>query len=245
MYLSIRQSRELAAQLAKWWKGAACRDVEIVVCPSALALADVRAQLSETGVRLGVQDISLSKNLGAFTGQLAAQQAVEAGASYVILGHSEMRQFYHVTDGMIRQQAEAAFASKLHPIVCVGESWEQRSADRTDAVIVQQLHNVFEDLPEPKTPFSIAYEPLWAIGTGKPVDPSEANRVHQLIQHTMREFTAQAPAVLYGGSVDANNAKDYLKQSGVQGLLIGSASTKPDSFHDLVEWLQTQCEITV
>lgn len=245
MYLSIRQSREMAATLVQWWKGAPCRDVELILCPSTLALADVRAQLGNVPVRLGVQDLSLSKNLGAFTGQLAAQQAVEAGATYAILGHSEMRRFYHVTNAMIRQQVEVALSHKLHPIVCVGESEAERESGRTDHVIGQQIHQIFAGMPSPQAPISIAYEPLWAIGTGKPVSPQEANRVHQLILHTMREFTSQPVSVLYGGSVDAVNAKTFLKQPQVHGLLVGSASTKPNSFHDLVAWLQTQCELTV
>lgn len=242
MYLSIRQSRELAARLAGWWKEQPCRDVEMIVCPGVLALADVRAQLGDAPVRLGVQELSLSATLGAFTGQIAAEQAVEAGASYALLGHSEMRRFYHVTDAMVRQQVQTAFAHKIHPIICVGESEQERAAGRTDSVIVSQIHAVFQGLSLGKQSFSIAYEPLWAIGTGKPVQPQEASRVHKLIAHTMQEFTTQDVPVLYGGSVDSVNAKDFLRQPAVNGLLIGSASTKVDSLHALVTWLQSQCE---
>lgn len=245
MYLSVRQSRELAAQVAKWWKGAPCRDVELIICPSTLAMTDVRAQLDDTAVKLGVQDLSLSKNLGAFTGQVAAQQAVESGISYAILGHSEMRRFYHVTNAMISQQVQVALHHKLHPVICVGESEQERAGGRTDAAIVGQLHGIFEGLPPAQHPFSIAYEPLWAIGSGKAVDPVEVNRVHHLIKHTMQEFTSKQVDVLYGGSVDADNAKDFLRQTGVQGLVVGSASTKLESFHALIEWVQTQCELVL
>lgn len=242
MYLTIRQSRELAAQVNAWWQKAKCTNVELVLCPSDVALRDVADQLTESNIKLGAQHVSLSQSLGAFTGQTSAQQLREAGVSHVLLGHSEQRQFFHVTDAMVRQQFEVAAKHRLHPVVCVGETQTERDHGRTDSVVVSQLHQIFEGLYWPSTGLSVAYEPRWAIGTGSPVDVKEAARVHDLVKHTLREFfgnlRAQDASVLYGGSVDAENFKNFLSQETVSGLLIGSASTKPEVLRSIVEQLQ-------
>jgi triosephosphate isomerase len=242
MYLTIRQSRELAAQVKQWWQEAKCPNVELVICPSDVAMRDVADHLSGSTVQLGAQHLSLSPTLGAFTGQSSAQQLREAGASHVLLGHSELRQFFHVTDSMIRQQVAVAAKQRLHPVICVGETLAEREHGRTDSVVVSQLHAVLEGVTWPSNGLSVAYEPRWAIGTQKPVDPKEAGRVLDLIKHTLREFfgdlRAQDASVLYGGSVDEKNAKDFLAQETVSGLLIGSASTKPEVLHCIVEQLQ-------
>ena len=239
MYLTVRESRDLAAKLASWWEKQPCEQAQLVLFPSNLALADVRGQVMHTTIKLGSQELSLSPKLGAFTGQAAAQQVKEIGATHVLLGHSEQRQFWHISDAMVRQQMETAIGQKLHAILCVGETAEERAARRTDSVIVSQLHGALEGLQIPDGSLTIAYEPRWAIGTGKPVDPGEAGRVHQLISHTLREFTEAEVPVLYGGSVDAENALSFLQQPEVHGLLIGSASTKPDSLHALIQLIHS------
>lgn len=242
MYLTVRQSRELAAQVKQWWEQAKCTNVELVLCPSDVAMRDVADHLSGSTVKLGSQNLSLSPALGAFTGQTSAQQLQEAGASHVLLGHSELRQFFHVTDLMVRQQVQVAAKQRLHPVICVGETLAEREHGRTDSVVVSQLHAILEDVTWPSSGLSVAYEPRWAIGTQKPVDPKEAGRVLDLIKHTLREFfgelRAQDASVLYGGSVDAGNARDFLEQETVSGLLIGSASTKPEILRRIVEQLQ-------
>lgn len=242
MYLSIRDSRELAAKLVKWWKETPCVNVDVVLCPSDIAMRDVADQVLTSGIKLGGQSLSLSAGLGAFTGQSAAQQLQEAGAEYVILGHSEQRRFLGVTDRMVRQQVQVAMQHRLHPIVCVGETEEERKSGRADAVVVSQLHAIFEQLSWPTTGLSVAYEPVWAIGTGKPVDPKEAQRMHVLIKHTLQEFfgsmRAQDTSVLYGGSVNPDNMGSFLQEKAVSGLLVGSASTNPDTLHALITGIQ-------
>lgn len=248
MYLTIRQSRELAAQMAQWWKASPCQNVECVVCPSDVALRDVVDQLHGSGIRLGAQSLSLSAKLGAFTGQSSGQQLREAGCEYVLLGHSEQRQFFHVSNDMVRQQLQAAAANRLHPVVCIGETAAERKAHRTDSVVVTQLEAILTGLAWPATGLSVAYEPVWAIGTGNHVDPAEANRVHQLIKHTLQEFfgekRAQDTAVLYGGSVNRSNFGAFLQEKTVSGLLIGSASTKPQELQDIISRIQSDyCSI--
>lgn len=239
MYLTIQQSRELAAQVRIWWEQASCTQAEIILCPSDIAMRDVADQLSGSTIRLGGQEIALSDTLGAFTGQTAAQQLKEAGAQYVLIGHSEQRQMLQLNDIMIRQQVMNAAKHRLQPVLCLGETREERDHGRTDAVLMKQLHNVLEGLAWPAAGLTIAYEPRWAIGTGKPVDAGEAARVHQVIRHTLQEFfghlRSQDASILYGGSVDADNFGAFLEQEGINGFLIGSASTKPEQLKKIVE----------
>lgn len=248
MYLTIRQSRELAAQLVQWWKETPCQNIECIVCPGDVALRDVGDQVQGTGIKLGAQSVSLSSKLGAFTGQSSGQQLREAGCEYVLLGHSEQRQFFRVTDAMVRQQLQAAVQNRLHPVICIGETEQQRKAHRTDSVIVGQLEAILKGMAWPTTGLSIAYEPVWAIGTGNAVDPAEANRVHQLIKHTLQEYfgtmRAQDAAVLYGGSVNSGNFEGFLQEKTVSGLLIGSASTKPAELQDIITRIQSgYCQV--
>lgn len=239
MYLTIQQSRELSAQVRTWWEKASCSEAEIVICPSDIALRDVADQLSGSSIKVGGQEISLSDTLGAFTGQTPAQQLKEAGAQYVLIGHSEQRSLLHLNDKMIRQQVMNASKHRLQPILCLGETKEERDHGRTDAVLMEQLHKALEGLAWPTTGLTIAYEPRWAIGTGKPVDPLEAARVNQVIRHTLQEFfghlRAQDASILYGGSVDADNFGAFIEQEGINGFLIGSASTKPEQLKKIVE----------
>lgn len=242
MYLTIRQSRELAAVMAQWWKQQPCPNVELVICPEAVALRDVTDQLHGVSIKTGAQSLALSGTLGAFTGQASAQQLREANCEYVLLGHSEQRQFFHVTDAMIRQQLQTAMQHRLHPVVCVGENALERKHGRADSVVLGQLEAIVKGLSWPATGLSIAYEPVWAIGTGNAVDPKEAQRMHLLIKHALQDLfgsmRAQDTAVLYGGSVNPKNYKDFLQEKAVSGLLIGSTSTKPAELQAILSGLQ-------
>ena len=242
MYLTIEESRNLAANLANWWPTDADNPNQLIICPSVLALQDVLQQLNGFNIQVGVQELSLSPQLGAFTGQIPAQQIQEIGAEYVIIGHSEMRNFFHVTDEMVAQQLHTALAYNLIPIVCIGETKEQRYQGKTDQIIVEQLQAIFSGMTSPAPELSIAYEPRWAIGTGEPVDPAEAARVHELIRHTLKEFYPDDNSsvdILYGGSVRAENINEFLKHDSIQGALIGSASAKPESLKALIDILPT------
>lgn len=242
MYLSIKESRELAAEVVKWWEEINCKDAELIIAPSSLALSDVEHQLRTSSIKLGVQDLSLSNEYGAFTGQISAHQAAESGATHAIIGHSEMRQFFHVTDSMVRKQLNAALTAGLVPIVCVGETREERDEGRTDQIVNSQIETIFSGLENFPEDVYIAYEPRWAIGTGIPVDPAEAERVHDLIGHIMKEFHDKPEDivhVLYGGSVNAENIKDFISQPSVEGALIGSASAKMKSLQEIIKVVQT------
>jgi len=242
MYLTIAESRNLSAHLAKWWKKDDCSHAELVLLPSTLAVHDVQQQLANSGIQLGIQEIAMSHQQGAFTGQNAAQQVKELGLTYCLVGHSEMRQFYALADKQVHQQVQVALSEKLIPIICIGETQEERDHGRTDQVITSQLHTIFSEIDLQDRQVLIAYEPRWAIGSGKPVDPQEAERVHNLIRHTMKEFVQSEKGmiqILYGGSVNAENIKDFLDQPNVDGALIGSASAKLDSLKELVETLKS------
>lgn len=242
MYLTIEESRELAAKVTKWWKKLPCDQAELILCPSTLALSDVSRQIDGSTIKLGIQEMSLSHQLGAFTGQNAGEQIKEAGIEYVLMGHSEMRQFYGVTDQMVASQMHAALAHKLHPVICIGETKAEREKGQTDHTIVRQLHTIFAQSLEEPAPITIAYEPRWAIGTGQPVEPAEAERVHDLIRHTVMEFFSEEDnqiQILYGGSVNADNILDFLNQPNVDGALIGSASAKLEPLRDIIDTIQT------
>ncbi len=242
MYLTIEESRNLSAHLAKWWKKDDCSHAELIVLPSTLAIHDVHQQLTNSGIQLGVQEIAMSHQLGAFTGQNPVQHLKELGLNYCLIGHSEMRQFYAITDKQVRQQVQVALSEKLIPIICIGETKEERDKGRTDQIITTQLHTIFDDLDIKDAQVIIAYEPRWAIGSGNPVDPTEAERVHDLIRHTMSEFVEKESSmveVLYGGSVNAENIKSFLDQPNVDGALIGSASAKLETLQELVETLKS------
>lgn len=246
MYLTIEESRHLAAKLAEWWKTGDCVGVDFVVCPSALAVQDVASYLLGAGIQLGSQSVSLSNSLGAFTGQIAAQQIKELGMTHVLIGHSEMRQFYGVTDIQAAQSMQVALANGLTPVICIGETADERQAGLTDHVIISQLHTIFAQVPQDPCPIAIAYEPRWAIGSGKPVEPKEAERVHNLIRHTLKEFFQEDQMeylqVLYGGSVTSDNVQQFLRQPNVDGALVGSASAKLETLQSLIQTIkQTIC----
>ncbi len=250
MYLTIRQSRELAAQMVAWWKETPCINVDLVICPSDIAMRDVADQVGNSAIKLGAQTVSLSPTLGAFTGQTPAQQLREAGCDYVLIGHSEQRRFYGVTDAMARQQIQTAIQHRLHPVLCIGETEAERKAHRTDATVLGQLQGALQGLAWPTTGLSIAYEPVWAIGTGNAVDPKEAQRVHLLIKHALQDIfgdmRAADTSVLYGGSVNPDNFESFLQEKAVSGLLVGSASTKAESLQTMVKRIQTDyCQVTL
>jgi triosephosphate isomerase len=241
MYLSIQASRELAMQISNWWQNNPCPNIELIISPSALAIHDVRPSLERASIAIASQELAFSTQAGAFTGQIGADQLLESGVSHAIIGHSEMREFFSLSDAMINQQVGNALKHDLVPIICVGETREERLVGRTDQVLVAQLEAALSGHEFAQKQCLIAYEPRWAIGTGKPVDPDEAERVHQLILHTVSPFflgREQGAQVLYGGSVDASNVLDFLKRPSVAGALVGSASVKMKEFQTLLKTLE-------
>lgn len=177
---------------------------------------------------------------GAYTGEISVEMAKDAGCDYVIIGHSERRQYFSETDEMINKKAKAILAGGLIPIICCGETLEQREAGVTDSHIASQIKAALEGLSEDDISKSaIAYEPIWAIGTGKTCDADEANRVIGMIRNVVKEVSsakaADAIRILYGGSVNPGSIEEQMSKSDIDGALIGGASLKIDSFTEIID----------
>ena len=176
---------------------------------------------------------------GAFTGEVSVEMLADAGCSYVIIGHSERRQYFSETDEMINKKAKAILAGGLIPIICCGETLEQREAGVTDQHIATQIRAALNGLSEEEVAKSvIAYEPIWAIGTGKTCDSAEANRVIAMIRNVVKEVSSEkagdAIRILYGGSVKPSTIEEQMSQSDIDGALVGGASLKADSFNEII-----------
>jgi triosephosphate isomerase (TIM) len=212
--------------------------VDVILCPPFTALAAVGEAIKDTKLDLGAQNMHAERS-GAFTGEIAADMLRDLGCHYVILGHSERRQHFKETDELVNRKAKAALAAGLHPIVCVGELLAERESGKTEAVVGAQVRGSLAGLRAGdmlKT--IIAYEPVWAIGTGKTATPAQAQEVHAFIRKILKEMldeaAAQSVRIQYGGSVKASNAKELFHQPDIDGGLIGGASLEAQSFIDIV-----------
>jgi len=212
---------------------------QVVVSPPALALAAVAQKLTALGGRVEVAGQNLyPKDSGAFTGEVSGPMLRAAGAAFVILGHSERRQYFAESDDFIREKIVAALAAGLNPIACVGETLAEREAGKTLDVVFRQVEAFVNLLPEQEYKMAIAYEPVWAIGTGKVATPAQAEEVHAAIRRRVLESSSPAVAavtrILYGGSVTGDNAAELLACPNIDGALVGGASLKPDGFGKII-----------
>lgn len=208
--------------------------VDMVICPPFTALAAASSAVAGTPLGLGAQNMHTEKS-GAFTGEISPEMLRDLYCHYVIIGHSERRQLFNETDELVNRKIMAALNNHLHPIVCIGETLEQRRAEQTEAVLKIQIEKGLAGLsPEQITALILAYEPVWAIGTGMTATPKQAQDAHAfirgLIKNMAGEKTASALRILYGGSVKASNAKELFGQPDIDGGLIGGASLDADSF---------------
>jgi triosephosphate isomerase len=208
--------------------------LDLLVCPPSVYLSPVNEVISKSPVALGAQNMYHEAN-GAFTGEISAVMLLDVGCKYVILGHSERRHILGETDVDVNRKTLAALAAGLIPIVCVGELLAEREAGRTAAVISTQFHGSLADVSaEQIAQIVIAYEPVWAIGTGKVATPEQAEAVHGDLRTLLAERyngrTAENVRILYGGSVKASNAGELLSQPNIDGALVGGASLKVDDF---------------
>ncbi len=207
--------------------------VGVAVCPPAVYLHAVAAAIRGSNVGLGGQNL-YPKDDGAYTGEISGKMLVDIGCQYVILGHSERRAVFKESDEFINQKVFAAFQHNLTPIVCVGETLEDREAGKTEAVVECQCTGSLANLtPEQMSKTVIAYEPVWAIGTGKTATPAQAEEVHAFIRQWLQSKfgdVAKDVIIQYGGSVKADNAEELLGQPNINGALVGGAALKADSF---------------
>lgn len=209
-------------------------NVSVVVCPPLVYLHDVAAALRGSHILLGAQNMYHADE-GAFTGEVSGKMLNNLGCKFVILGHSERRALFGDTDESVNQKVVSALKNQLRPIVCVGETLEQRESGKTKSVVRTQIAGSLAGLtPEQMSNIVIAYEPVWAIGTGKTATPAQAEEVHSDIRTQLTEIfgkdTASKTVIQYGGSVKADNAVELLSQPNIDGALVGGASLKPELF---------------
>ena len=210
---------------------------DVAVCVPAVYLAQVQLLLAgQGGIALGAQDVSQHES-GAYTGDVSAAMLKELGARYVIVGHSERRQYQGETDAQVAVKAQRALAAGLTPIVCVGETLREREQGETESVVSRQLSAVIQLNGERLADLVVAYEPVWAIGTGRTATPEQAQTVHAALRALLAAADLQAAGVriLYGGSMNAGNAAELLAQPDIDGGLIGGASLKARYFLKIIE----------
>jgi triosephosphate isomerase len=213
---------------------------EVVICPPFTDLAAAVDAAKGTRVRIGAQNIAWARE-GAFTGEISGPMISAVGASHAIVGHSERRQYFGETDETVLKRTQAALEFGLTPIVCVGERLEERESGKTEALLVSQFQKGIAGLSEPQfAKIVIAYEPVWAIGTGKTATPEIAADAHRTIRAQVREKfgkeAADAIRILYGGSVKPDNAKTLMAQPEIDGVLVGGASLDPVGFASIVNF---------
>jgi len=232
MNLDRAMARELAAAVAA--RQAEAGRAELVLCPPAVYLETVGNAIAGSGVALGAQNAHAMPG-GAYTGEVADCMLLDLGCRFVILGHSERRLLCGETDAAVNAKAKAALAAGLMPIVCVGETLEDREGGRTEAVVTTQINGSLAGLSAADLARTVvAYEPVWAIGTGKVATPQQAQEVHALIRGLLATLASPAVAagvrIQYGGSVKPDNAADLARQPDIDGALVGGASLKADDF---------------
>ncbi|MFA6101187.1 MAG: triose-phosphate isomerase [Victivallaceae bacterium] len=212
--------------------------VDIVVCPPFTSIDAAVKAAAGSNIKVGAQNIHWADN-GAFTGEISASMLKEAGVEYAIIGHSERRQYFGETDATVNKRLKAALAAGLKPIVCIGELLDEREGGHTQKVLFTQLEGGLADITEEQMGgIIIAYEPVWAIGTGKTATPEMAEETHCYIRQQLGDMFDQETAgkvrIQYGGSMKADNAASLVAQKNIDGGLIGGASLKADSFADLI-----------
>jgi len=217
-------------------------DVDIAVFPTTLSVAAVQGVLANTQIEVGVQEIEPHTS-GAWTGTNSPVMAREAGCTRCLIGHSERRQHYGETDEGVNTKVHAALAAGVLPIVCVGETLDERDANRQDEVVTRQLLGALKGLEADQvTTLTLAYEPVWAIGTGRTASPEQAQEVHAMIRSVLRthygDTAADSVRIQYGGSVKPSNAASLLSQPDIDGALVGGAALKADAFTGIIAWAQ-------
>lgn len=208
---------------------------EVAVCASTPYLAQLQARLQGSALDWGAQDCS-AHEAGAYTGEVSAPMLREFGCRYVIVGHSERRQYHGESDDLVATKAQRALAAGITPIVCVGETLADHNAGRTDFVVKRQLSAVIHAVGHCASEIIVAYEPVWAIGTGQTATPEQAQAVHAVLRAQLRAASArsQRNRILYGGSMNAGNATELLAQPDIDGGLIGGASLKAADFLSII-----------
>lgn len=219
------------------------REVDIVVAPTFTALYAVSREIEGSNIALAAQDVFWETS-GAYTGEISPTMLRDVGCRYVIIGHSERRQYFGETNESVLKKIKASLAVGLHPILCVGEALEERETGKTFEVVKNQIFQCLEGFSrEEMDKITIAYEPIWAIGTGKTATPQQAEEVHAFIREQLGSIThpqvSEAMKIQYGGSVNPDNIGDLMAQPNIDGALVGGASLTADSFSRIVKFQKT------
>jgi len=223
-------------------------DVEVVIVPPFTAIAKVTESLGKAqNIKVGAQNMHWEKN-GAFTGEISAALLRDLFVRYVVLGHSERRTFFGETDEIVNLKVRAAHETTLRPIVCIGETLEQRDKGNVEKILAIQLRGSLKGLDAKELQETVvAYEPIWAIGTGRNATPAQAQEAHAFVRHILRELSDEATAdrirIQYGGSVKPDNARELMLQPDIDGALVGGASLDPRSFAQIVNAAREEGEL--
>ncbi len=239
MYKTPQQARAFVEAFLPVYGSDSENAPEVVLFPPAIDLPATIAAIDGSSIGVGAQNMHFADE-GAFTGDISAPMITSMGAGYILIGHSERRQYGFETDEMVNKKLLTALKHKLTPVICVGEHLEQRNADQTEAVLHEQTYAALQGItPEQAAPIVIAYEPIWAIGTGKTATPEMAADAHRFIRSEVAEMlgkpVADALRILYGGSVKPENAKELMQKEEIDGALVGGASLDPASFYRIVQ----------
>ncbi|HBN08176.1 MAG TPA: triose-phosphate isomerase [Cyanobacteria bacterium UBA8530] len=238
MYKNVNETRDFFRALPDSVRS--CTDPMVVICPPFTDLHSAKENMGGSTLQLGAQNMHWQDE-GAFTGEISPLMLRDIGCSHVLIGHSERRQYFGETDGTVNRKTLAALQWQLIPIVCVGEKLEEREAKLTDNVVIVQVQRALLNISKELIATIIfAYEPVWAIGTGKTCDSAEANRVCGIIRETVAMMsdkeTAEQVRILYGGSVKPDSIKEQMSQPHIDGALVGGASLDPKSFSAIVNF---------
>ena len=238
MYKTCQEAVDAAGQLAAMVGDVS--DVDVMIAPPFTALSQVWEKIKGGPIALGAQNLHWEPE-GAYTGEISAAMLASAGCSHVIIGHSERRQYFGETDRGVNRKIKAALAQKLQPVFCVGETEEEREADKTFSVLDKQVKNGLKDLVlDELGTLILAYEPVWAIGTGKTATREQAQEVHDFLRDLMGQEAgtpmAESLRILYGGSVKPDNVADLMAMPDIDGALVGGASLDPESFSRIVKF---------
>ncbi|NPA32062.1 MAG: triose-phosphate isomerase [Aquificae bacterium] len=234
MHKTVSETREYIEKFLRLVEHPESR--EILLCPPFTSLYVAGEMLEGSGVKLGAQNCHYEKS-GPYTGEVSPPMLKEVGCEYVIIGHSERRQLFGESDEVINKKLVACLEEGLRPILCVGETREEREAGMTFKVIETQVRLALSGIEEHTDRIDIAYEPVWAIGSGTPATPQDAVEVHTFIRQLLSEINPKNEGrtrILYGGSVKPQNAKEFMKHEEINGLLVGGASLDPESFAQIV-----------
>lgn len=236
--MTVPEAISLAGAIAENCRGA--DDVEIIVAPPYTALYAVAQKLSGTSIKLSSQNVFWEEK-GAFTAEISPLMLIDAGCTHCIIGHSERRQFFGETDESVNKRLNSAYGHSLIPILCVGESLDEREGGKTFEVIKTQVEGALKDISADTFRNTVlAYEPVWAIGTGKTATPAQAQEVHSFIRGIIEKKygndVSGNTSILYGGSVKPENADGLMSEKDIDGALVGGASLKADSFSGIVKF---------